>query len=77
MAAIWHLASTLKLAELSDDVALFKLERPLSFNRWVKPICLPSVGRVKATTIANWRNGPDAGTICTAVSRILTKFRLK
>lgn len=51
-------------------MALLKLASPLLFNRWVKPICLPTEERVKAENVSNWINGPDAGTVCTAVSYI-------
>lgn len=65
-------------ADLSDDIALIKLSTPLLFNRWVKPICLPTPGRVKSETSANnWVNGPDPGTICTAVKTNISSFQYK
>lgn len=51
-----------------NDIALLKLENPLVFNRWVKPICLPGPGRTSASMDGNdWIWGPAAGTICKAV----------
>lgn len=50
---------------MKNDIAMLRLESPLLFNRWVKPICLPAEGRV--TLDADWIKGPAAGTHCTAV----------
>lgn len=49
-----------------NDIALMKLESPLIFNRWVKPICLPGPGRT-TTSLDDWIWGPAEGTICKAV----------
>lgn len=27
--------------KLNNDIALFKLEKPIQFNKWVQPVCLP------------------------------------
>ena len=48
-----------------NDLALMRLETPLEFNRWVRPICLPE--RHRTTNDKNWIWGPPAGTLCTAV----------
>lgn len=52
---------------MNNDVALLRLATPLSFNRWVKPICLPAPNRVTFAGDVNWQLGPRPGTICTAV----------
>lgn len=52
---------------MKNDLSLIKLKIPLIYNRWVKPICLPSPERVTSINDVNWRFGPIEGTICTAV----------
>ena len=49
---------------MKNDLALLHLERPLKYNRWVKPICMPQPGRT--TLNQDWTSGPDSGTICIA-----------
>ncbi|EDV41196.1 uncharacterized protein Dana_GF10896 [Drosophila ananassae] len=50
---------------MRNDLSLLRLANPLNFNRWVKPICLPDLGR---TTIGDdWIWGPVEDTMCTVV----------
>lgn len=51
--------------DMKNDLALLKLDEKILFNRWVKPICLPSPERT--TNDNNWIWGPRPGTLCTAV----------
>lgn len=50
---------------MRHDIALMKVRQPLTFNRWVRPICLPSKG--KTTLGDDWKQGPKAGTVCSAI----------
>lgn len=50
---------------MRNDLSILRLEKPLLFNRWVKPICLPDVGR--STAGADWMFGPVENTLCLAV----------
>ncbi|KAB0800716.1 hypothetical protein PPYR_06455 [Photinus pyralis] len=49
--------------KLKNDIALMKISKPLEFNRYVRPICLPS----EITAGKNYLWGPEPGTLCTAV----------
>ncbi|TDG47498.1 hypothetical protein AWZ03_006090 [Drosophila navojoa] len=50
---------------MRNDLSLLRVATPLQFNRWVKPICLPDVGR---TTFGDdWIWGPEEHTLCTVV----------
>ncbi|XP_060656762.1 serine protease nudel [Drosophila nasuta] len=50
---------------MRNDLSLLRVATPLQFNRWVKPICLPDVGR---TTFGDdWIWGPEEHTLCTTV----------
>lgn len=53
--------------DMKNDLSLLKLETPLLYNRWVKPICLPSPEKVTFADDPRWVSGPRAGTLCTAV----------
>ncbi|XP_004525699.1 serine protease nudel isoform X2 [Ceratitis capitata] len=50
---------------MRNDLSLLAMAEPLKFNRWVKPICLPDVGRTTAG--ADWIWGPEENTLCTVV----------
>lgn len=52
-------------SSMKNDIAMVKLETPLLFNRWVRPICLPSKGR--SSLGDDWVWGPTGGTICTTI----------
>lgn len=50
-------------ADMKNDLALMKVGKPFHFNKYVRPVCLPS-----ATSAGpGWLWGPIPGTICTAV----------
>lgn len=55
-----YLQSTMK-----NDIALMKVKQHFSFNRWVRPICLPSKGRTSSGD--NWKFGPAPGTLCSTL----------
>lgn len=48
---------------MNNDLCLLRIREPLSFNRWIRPACLPSL-RGK---ISNFYSGPAPGTRCVAV----------
>ena len=37
---------------LTNDIMLLKLERPVSYNQYIKPICLPTQG--KSEKVQDW-----------------------
>ncbi|XP_018802271.1 PREDICTED: serine protease nudel [Bactrocera latifrons] len=50
---------------MRNDLSLLRMSESLNFNRWVKPICLPDMGR---TTVGeDWIWGPEENTLCTVV----------
>jgi hypothetical protein len=48
-------------ATMKHDIALLRIKPKLNFNKWVRPICMPSKDRVGTT---DWVFGPRAGTMC-------------
>lgn len=52
---------------MKNDLALLRLATPLSFNRWVKPICLPAPRHVSFEGDPMWKFGPRPGTFCTVI----------
>lgn len=50
---------------MRNDLSLLRMAKPLQFNRWVKPICLPDIQRT--TGGDDWIWGPRENTLCTAV----------
>lgn len=48
---------------MKNDLAVMKLKRPASYGQWVRPTCLPVVGR--SSREGPW--GPAPGTRCIAV----------
>lgn len=50
---------------MRNDIALMKVKHHFSFNRWVRPICLPAKGR--SSDSDNWKMGPAAGTVCSTL----------
>lgn len=52
-------------ATMKNDIALMRVKPGLSFNRWVRPICMPARGR--SSNDNGWKFGPPAGTICSTL----------
>lgn len=52
-----------EVTSFHNDVALVMLNKPLLFNRWVRPICLPTV----STAGPEWEQGPTPQSICVVV----------
>ncbi|KAL3276424.1 hypothetical protein HHI36_011809 [Cryptolaemus montrouzieri] len=48
---------------LKNDIALMRLNSPVRYNRYVRPICLPS----ETTAGRDFLQGPPPGTICSTV----------
>jgi Trypsin/Low-density lipoprotein receptor domain class A len=51
-------------ATMHNDIALMRVKHHFNFNKWVRPICLPSKERMG---VRDWMYGPEAGTICTTL----------
>lgn len=52
-------------ATMTNDIALMRMKTPFTFNRWVRPICLPAKERLSMGD--NWKLGPAAGTLCSTL----------
>ncbi|XP_075160655.1 serine protease nudel isoform X2 [Haematobia irritans] len=50
---------------MRNDLSMLRMEKPLQFNRWVKPICLPDIQRTTAGD--DWIWGPRENILCTVV----------
>lgn len=50
------------VSDHGNDIGLLRLKQPLEFNRWVRPICLPSTERT-----GNDIPSPDQDEICRLV----------
>ncbi|CAH1186896.1 unnamed protein product, partial [Phyllotreta striolata] len=48
---------------LKHDIALMKLSSPVRFNRYIRPVCLPT----EFTAGRDFMAGPSPGTICTTI----------
>lgn len=49
--------------KLKNDIALINLDNPVKYNRYVRPICLPS----EITAGQNFMRNPEPNTICSAI----------
>ncbi|KAG5666387.1 hypothetical protein PVAND_014416 [Polypedilum vanderplanki] len=49
---------------MRHDIALMKVENQFKFNKWIRPICMPSQERIG---INDWMYGPKPGTVCSAL----------
>ncbi|XP_034829653.1 serine protease nudel [Maniola hyperantus] len=56
---------------MKNDLSLLRVKPGMQFSRWARPICLPS----REVAGSDWKWGPAAGTICTAVGWGATKER--
>ncbi|CAK9811280.1 Serine protease nudel [Anthophora plagiata] len=50
-------------SDMSSDIGMIMLDDALRFNRWVRPVCLPSLDILGSL----WRLKPDANTTCVAI----------
>lgn len=63
---LFHLIKLVNPSSLVlHDIAMARVDSPFHFNRWVRPICLPTPDRCGMAE--NWKLGPKTGTICTAI----------
>lgn len=49
---------------MKNDIALMRVKHHFNFNRWIRPICMPTKER---TGIEDWMFGPQAGTVCSTL----------
>lgn len=54
---------------MRNDVGMIKLDDPLRFNRWVRPVCLPDASLLGVM----WRRQPEVNTTCIATGWGATK----
>lgn len=52
-------------ATMKNDIALMRVKHRFSFNRWVRPICLPAKGR--SSNGDDWKFAPEQGTMCSTL----------
>ncbi|XP_076681045.1 serine protease nudel isoform X2 [Andrena cerasifolii] len=48
---------------MNYDIAMIRMDDPLRFNRWVRPVCLPEADILGYM----WRRKPDANSTCVAI----------
>ncbi|XP_078053187.1 serine protease nudel [Augochlora pura] len=49
--------------DMSNDIGMIKLDDPLRFNRWVRPVCLPDLDLLGDM----WRQKPAVNSTCIAI----------
>lgn len=54
---------------MKNDIALMRVKHRFNFNKWIRPVCLPTQDRTGITDPAEneWKYGPKAGTLCTTL----------
>lgn len=52
-------------ATMRNDIALMRVKHHFNFNKWIRPICMPSEELISGVT--DWRYGPKAGSVCTTL----------
>ncbi|XP_036149068.1 serine protease nudel [Monomorium pharaonis] len=48
---------------MQNDISVIMLDKPLLFNRWVRPVCLPEL----ETAGHEWKEGPSPESVCVAI----------
>ncbi|XP_076761416.1 serine protease nudel [Xylocopa sonorina] len=49
--------------DMTNDIGMIRLDDPLRFNRWVRPVCLPGPSLFGST----WREKPEPNSTCIAI----------